>query len=120
MEGPRALRADELESLRELVDEVFRKNSPRSMFDDYPQLFNQGNLHRLRVCVDDGKVVTHIGYTERFASILGCTVKVGCIGAVATHPDYRGRGLATRTLLDVFEKFKRRASFNLLLFLILP
>ena len=36
--------------------------------------------------------------TRRWASIAGCTIRVVCIGAVATYEEYRGKGLATQLL----------------------
>ncbi len=100
MEGPRGLRPDELSSLRELTGRVFRP----SLVDEYPQLFHEGNFENLRVCVDEGRCVSHVGMTTRRASFFGCSVQVGCIGAVATHPDYRGQGLASRCFDDAAKK----------------
>jgi hypothetical protein len=45
-------------------------------------------------------VVAHSGYRVQDASIFGCTLRVACIGAVCTAPDFRGKGLATRLFHD--------------------
>ena len=66
------------------------------MFHDYPQLFNEANREHLRVVAAEGKVVCHVGFTERPASLSGCRIDVACIGAVATLPEQRGRGYAPR------------------------
>lgn len=100
MEGPRGLRPEELSSLRELTGVVFRP----TLVDEYPQLFHEGNFDNLRVCVDGGRCVSHVGMTTRRATFFGCPVQVGCIGAVATHPDYRGQGLASRCFDDAAKK----------------
>lgn len=100
MEGPRGLRTEEFESLRELVGTVFRP----SMFEEYPQLFNADNFDNLRVCLDGGRCVSHVGMTERRASLFGCAIQVCCIGAVATYPEYRGQGLASACFDDAVEK----------------
>ncbi len=91
MEGPRPVERDEWESLKRLTGAVFRP----TLTDQYPQLFNEDNRENLIVIVEDGECVTHCGMIERWATILGCTVKVCCIGAVCTLPEYRGRGLAS-------------------------
>jgi predicted N-acetyltransferase YhbS len=91
MEGPRGLRKGELESLRAMTDVVFRPNMP----EQYPHLFNEANFENLHVCLDDGRCVSHVGMTERGATLFGCPIRVCCIGAVSTHPDYRGQGLAS-------------------------
>lgn len=100
MEGPRAVRPEEFASLRELTDTVFRTG----LVDEYRQLFNEDNVENLRVCVDDGRCVSHVGMTERGASLFGCSIGVCCIGAVATHPDYRGQGLASACFDDAVAK----------------
>ncbi|HXI17588.1 MAG TPA: GNAT family N-acetyltransferase [Chloroflexota bacterium] len=99
-DGPRALRPDEWDQLNALVSTVFRP----SMFQDYPQLFNEPNRENLRVVADDGKVVCHVGMTERAASLLGCRIDVCCIGAVSTLDDYRGKGYASQAFQDACEK----------------
>jgi GNAT superfamily N-acetyltransferase len=40
-------------------------------------------------------------------SIFGHPVKVGMIGAVAADPEFRGQGMATRTLHEVFDHHRR-------------
>src|SRR5262249_25163248 len=100
MEGPRALQENEFESLRALTDAVFRPGMP----EQYPQLFNADNRENLRVCVDEGLCVSHVGMTERKASLLGCTIQVCCIGAVSTYKEYRGQGLASRCFDDAVAK----------------
>jgi predicted N-acetyltransferase YhbS len=95
-DGPRALRADEWPSLNELVSTVFRP----TMFESYPQLFNEENREHLRVVAEDGKIVCHVGMTQRSATLAGCAVEVACIGAVATDEAYRGRGFASAAFQD--------------------
>lgn len=98
MEGPRAVRADEMTSLSDLVDTVFRGGPGDRMFRQYPQLFNEANLDNLLVFADGDRVVSHYGMTRRWACLGGCTVQMACAGAVATYEDYRGKGLATQLL----------------------
>lgn len=100
MEGPRGLKKEEIASLRTLTDIVFRKG----MMDEYPQLFNEENYENLRVCVDDGKVVSHVGMKEQDAMLFGCRIQTVCIGGVSTHPDYRKQGLASACFDDARRK----------------
>lgn len=46
-----------------------------------------------------GKPVSHIKLVYNRLLICGCRVKVASIGGVCTHPDFRGKGIAT-VLLD--------------------
>ena len=96
IDGPRALRPTEFESLRALTDVVFRPGMP----EQYPQLYNADNIERLRVCIADGKCVSHVGMTERHALLFGCPIQVCCIGSVCTYPEYRGLGLASACFED--------------------
>ena len=98
MEGPRCLERGELGSLEELVDTVFMNGRAGVMGRAFPALFNENNAANILVYSDEGRIVSHVGRTERYASLGGCTVRVGCVGAVATYEEYRGRNLASLLL----------------------
>ncbi len=99
MEGPRGATPADTTFLKELVGHVFRP----TLFEEYPQLFNDDNLGNCRIILEGGKPVSHIGMTLQDATILGCHLRVACIGGVATHPDHRGKGYATRLFEDAGE-----------------
>jgi GNAT superfamily N-acetyltransferase len=46
----------------------------------------------------DGESISHVGIRKREVVVYGCRIIVGCIGGVATKPEYRNRGLATRLM----------------------
>ena len=59
------------------------------------------------VAWDDGQAFCHVGVVLRDARWNECAVRIGGIGGVKTHPDVRGRGLATTTIhcaLDVLRE----------------
>ncbi len=103
MEGPRAVRKQEMESLRELTAKVFRP----TLMDEYPHLFNEENREKLRVCLDEGRCVSHVGMKQQSASLFGCPIRTACIGAVSTAPEYRKQGLASACFDDAVEKAYR-------------
>jgi predicted N-acetyltransferase YhbS len=103
MDGPRGVRPEDLASLRALTDLVMREG----LVDQYVQLFNEDNYENLRVSVDNGKCVCHVGMIERDAVLLGCRIQVGCIGGVCTHPDFRKRGLASACFDDALGKARK-------------
>ncbi len=107
MEGPRGTRKEEFEDLIKLVNLVFRPES-QSMQREYESIFNEENLENLRVIVEDGKPVSHIGTLEKEVLIYNCKSRVGLVGGVCTHPDYRGRGYATLLLNDCIRRFDER------------
>ncbi len=100
MEGPRRLLAHELPALGRLVDTVFMNGTEGAMNRAFSTLFNAANADNLLVYSDGDRIVSHVGRTERWASLGGCTVRVGCVGAVATDDAYRGQGLASKLLLQ--------------------
>ncbi len=100
MEGPRAVREQEWQSLSELLDAVFRPGQTAA----FPQQFNLNNRENLRVWVDEGRCVCHVGMTQNGASLFGCAIQVCCIGTVGTLKEYRGRGLASAAFDDIVRK----------------
>ncbi|MBM4085292.1 MAG: GNAT family N-acetyltransferase [Planctomycetes bacterium] len=63
--------------------------------------------HQTRVFVADDRIVTVLQVFSRPMRVGHDVRKVGCIGNVATLPDYRGRGHATRLLEDAIAYMER-------------
>ena len=57
---------------------------------------------RLLVRVED-KLVSHIAIIERTCLVNGKPVKVGGVGGVGTHPEWRGHGLASLAMVQAAE-----------------
>jgi predicted N-acetyltransferase YhbS len=90
----------ELGDLVELANRVFRVRRPGDMGEEYPLVFEPQNLENLRVARSDGRIVAHVGLCIRDAAILGAQLRVASIGAVATDPEHRGHGIASRLMAD--------------------
>ncbi len=103
IEGPRGVKPEEYDEMLELVKLVFRAD----LGERVPLLYNPENIENLRILKVNGRIVTHIGVSIKEVSILGCRTKVGSIGSVCTHPDYRRRGFATMVLEDIIRKLER-------------
>ena len=106
MEGPRGTRKEEFTQVIRLVNYVFRESSnrPSNMEKWYPLLFNNDNLENMRIMCEDDRPVSHLGISESEIVIYGCKTKIGSIGAVCTHPEYRKRGFASLLLEDGIKK----------------
>ena len=91
---------EQLPALVELANRVFRSGQPGDMGAEYPLVFDPGNVENLRVARVGGRVVSHVGICFRDASLLGASIRVASIGAVATDPEHRGSGLASRLMAD--------------------
>jgi len=74
------------------------------LVDQYVQLFHEENYDNLRICVDNGICVSHVGMTEGEAVLYGCRIQVACIGGVCTLPEYRKQGLASACFDDALRK----------------
>ena len=101
--GIRSVRRDEMGRLCQLLDNVFFEG----LSDIQPHAFNDDNMHNLRVVVENGEVVSHIGTIRRNISIMGCTLRVASLGGVATYEAHRGKGHATALLRDTMRHCRR-------------
>ncbi len=99
MDGPRALKPEELPALVGLCNAVFRAEGG-DMGREFAYYLNKENASRLRVFVEGGEVLAHCGYRKFDALVFGARVSVGCIGAVCTRADRQGQGLGTKLLAD--------------------
>ena len=100
IDGPRGARSADLPSLRALTNLVMREG----LVDQFAQLFHPANYENLRICAADGRCVCHVGMTLQNAVLLGCEIRVACIGGVCTHPDYRQQGLASACFDDTVRR----------------
>jgi len=69
-------------------------------------------LEQSRVLVDQGRVVAHLRVWDRQIRVRKAHLRVGGIGSVLTHPDFRGRGYA-RALLRDAEAYMARSGYDL-------
>jgi GNAT superfamily N-acetyltransferase len=76
--------------------------------DDYPLVFGPGDAGGVLTLDEDGATRSACAVLERELVGPGVRIKAGLIGSVATDPDHRGRGLATRLLADAEEELRAR------------
>jgi predicted N-acetyltransferase YhbS len=107
----RALRENEIEQCIEHVCLVFRR--PGSLrFRHHLTGDSSFELEQARVCVADGRIVSYVRVSDRPIRIGFAVVRMGGIGAVSTHPDYRARGYSTALLWDAV-RYMERAGYDL-------
>ena len=115
MEEARAVRPEELGQALALVNKVFRTGVDQDMSTDYPLVFEPGNLENLRVVSEDGCIFSHAAMARRELREHGCALPVSMICAVATDPERRRRGAASRIMQDTVEAMAARGDgFGLL------
>ncbi len=116
MDPIRAAAAADLPGVIKLANAIFipeGSNSAR-MEEKFPLFFSEKNLARLLIATDGDKIISHVGLYPSKIIVEGATLTVGSIGSVCTHPEYRGKGIASR-ILDVVEENARRDGLDLLL-----
>lgn len=101
MDTPRPARAEEVDDLHTLGSLCFgfEPRPPRPKGAPRPKA-----PRGARVIALDGKPVSVIYMTYNRLSVQGAKIKVVSFGGVGTHPEYRGRGLATRLLSACIEE----------------
>jgi predicted N-acetyltransferase YhbS len=95
---PRQPRKEEAAPLAELIDSVFGLGKLYSEEQMVTTLRRAPTRRDTLIMVEDGRPVSHIRTAYADALVYGCRFRVASIGAVSTHPDYRGRGYADALL----------------------
>ncbi|HEX2036845.1 MAG TPA: GNAT family N-acetyltransferase [Chloroflexota bacterium] len=115
-DGPRGCGPYELAPTLDLINWVFRGERPApdrapgrvTMGWDYAHIYHPQNLDNVRIVQHraSGQIVSSVGIYETRVRTPRGQVAVGGINAVATHPEFRRRGLSTATLEDALAKMR--------------
>ena len=79
-----------------LMERVLRDGQPFAA--EYPLIFDERFSGRVVTIEEEGEVRSACATLVRDFIVGDLSVRCGLIGSVATHPDHRGRGLATQLL----------------------
>ncbi|BBH18804.1 acetyltransferase [Paenibacillus baekrokdamisoli] len=109
----RQLQLIEMNEAVRLTDLVFRDHEHVSMGEAFPFVFSP-SLGQSFGAFEDSKLVSFIGIVPWLIYVGRAQLKVYALGAVCTHPDYRGKGYAS-TLLEHVYHHVRQAQASLLL-----
>lgn len=108
-------RKEDLSAIIDLANRVFRSRRPgHFMQEEFPYLYDEANADHWYLAKDHGRVVGMVGAMVWPAVIAGASTRVASIGSVATHEDYRRRGLATN-LLTLSQKALVQESVRMIL-----
>ncbi|MCR8645531.1 GNAT family N-acetyltransferase [Paenibacillus sp. N1-5-1-14] len=80
-----------------LANSIFRDAEQVSMADAFPLVFSE-NLGQSFGAFEDGKLVAFMGLVPAQIRVGASQFDVYSLGAVCTHPDYRGKGYAGQIL----------------------
>ncbi len=101
---------DDIEGIVALTDEIFRTSHGLrpSMGNQFPLFLCKDNAANLYIAEDNGRIISHMGIKRNDIFICGCRLSMASMGAVCTHPDYQGHGIASmlmeQTLLRLYEQ----------------
>lgn len=103
----RALQVGELAAAAALADATFRDEEQFSMAQAFPNIFSHSLREQSYGAFDDGKLVSFMGVVPTVVHVGDARLNVFSIGAVCTHPDYRGYGLASDVLAKAMAHIDR-------------
>ncbi len=100
----RTARPTDLPGIQRLSDQVFRSQRPgQHMAEEFPWMYDASNARHWAIALDGDEVVSIAGAMVWPALIAGAPTTAATTGSVATHPSYRGQGLASQ-ILDHLEQ----------------
>lgn len=88
----------DLEKIFNLINDVFRKNYSPTMQNEFPSLFEESNLDRVFIALENEKIVSHMGYQVCDYKSEEGKSKISFLGGVATAIESRGKGYANALL----------------------
>ncbi len=83
-----------------------RGDLPHTMESEFPLLLCEDNRDNMRIIEEEEEICSVINFLPRRIAIEGIPILTASIGAVCTHPDYRGRGYSSLILKDVEERMR--------------
>nr|WP_281168336.1 GNAT family N-acetyltransferase [Psychrilyobacter atlanticus] len=105
----RGTEKNEVEEVIDLINCVFRTGRgdlPHTMEKEFPLLLLSENRENMRIIKDDKDIISIVNFLPQKILIEGIPISAGSIGAVCTHPNYRGRGYSSKVLKDVENRMK--------------
>ena len=105
----RAVRESELEEMVKLQCLIFPPDRYESSIPSIEQYWHyiRGDpsyrLEQTRVVIVDGRIVARLRIWDRDMRIGSCSVRMGGIGGVGTHPDHRRAGYASAMMREAIE-----------------
>ncbi|WP_274363044.1 GNAT family N-acetyltransferase [Paenibacillus thermotolerans] len=102
----RMLTDEEMKEAVRLSDSTFRDAEQPSMGPAFPYIFNDMMRHLSFGAFEDGRLISFMGLVPWEIAVGKATLRVFSLGSVCTHPDARGRGVASLVLQNIYEFIK--------------
>ncbi|MEZ5966722.1 MAG: GNAT family N-acetyltransferase [Planctomycetota bacterium] len=96
------------ECVREVEAWLAQNGTPIDLRTEYPQAFHVEGNGRVASVVVGGRLLCHAVVREVTAVTRAGPTAITLVGSVITHPDHRGKGLATRLIQAIVERARER------------
>ncbi|MDB4866462.1 MAG: hypothetical protein JWR03_795 [Cohnella sp.] len=110
----RMLTNEEMKEAVRLSDATFRDDTQPSMGEAFPYIFSDSMMHVSFGAFEEGKLLSFMGLVPMTIRIGDACLRVFSLGSVCTHPDARGKGIASEVLSEIY-RYIRQAGASLLL-----
>ena len=107
----RGLREEEMEDMIALQCQIFRPDG-HERYTHYIRGDSSYTWEQTRVGVEDGRFVSTLRVWDRLMRVGASSVRMGGIGGVGTHPDFRGAGRGSGLVRDA-NAYLRRAGYHI-------
>lgn len=108
MEGPRAPKPQEFDSLLNFLNENLRKDLAWPINQEYPTALSLNNIHNMSIITDEEsqQIVSHALVKPLIMKSPLTMFKLGAIGSVVTSPDFRNKGFSSQNINNCLQKAK--------------
>ena len=110
MEGPRAPREGELQSLISFLNKNLRPETGWSIGDEYPTAINPENLKNIRIIKESDQVLSHALVRPIMMKTPAGFFKIAAIGSVVTSSEHRNKGLSKKIIEDCLALAKEQGN----------
>lgn len=98
----------ELSNLVHFLTTHLRPDANWTIQDEYPQVFQERNIHNLKFISLDGQPVTHAAIRPTIVKTPHIIFKVAAIGSVVTNPAFRGQGLSSAVINECLDESEKQ------------
>ncbi len=106
--NPRAPTQQEYSDILKFLNETLRPKATWSIQSEYPTALTQENIHNIRIIKEGNQVLSHALIKPHILKTPAAIYKVGAIGSVVTHSEYRNKGLSHRIMEECLELCKQQ------------
>lgn len=108
MEGPRAPKPQEFDSLLHFLNENLRKDLAWTISHEYPTALSLNNIHNMSIITDgeSHQIAAHALVKPLIMKSPLSLFKIGAIGSVVTSPEFRNQGLSSQNINNCLQMAK--------------